>query len=89
MIDRDLDRNFTAVGKSVPRKDAALKARGEAKYTDDLTLPGMLYGKIKRSPYAHALIKNIDCSRALALPGVQAVITGQEAPIPYGIVPRT
>lgn len=88
MIDRDLDRNFTAVGKSVPRKDAALKARGEAKYTDDLALPGMLYGKIKRSPYAHALIKNIDCSRALALPGVQAVITGQEAPIPYGIVPQ-
>ena len=85
---RDPDRDFTSVGKSVPRKDAALKARGEAKYTDDLTLPGMLYGKIKRSPYAHALIKNIDCRRALALPGVREVITGKEAPIPYGIVPQ-
>jgi CO/xanthine dehydrogenase Mo-binding subunit len=58
-------------------------------YTGDMVLPRMVYGKIKRSPYAHAIIKNIDYSKALKLPGVLAVITGDEAPNKWGIVPQT
>lgn len=86
---RPEERNFAVVGRNLPRLDAAAKARGEALYTDDLVLPGMVYGKIKRSPIPHGYIKNIDYSRALKLPGVLAVITGEEAPRPYGIVPQT
>src|ERR1700756_3364331 len=56
-------------------------------YTDDLTLPGMLIGKILHSPYPHARIKRIDTSRAEQLEGVVAVVIGQDAPNPYGILP--
>jgi len=84
-----MNRRFTQVGRSVPRVDAPAKLKGEAIYTGDMVLPGMAYGKIKRSIYAHALIKNIDYSKALALPGVLAVITGDEAPNKWGIVPQT
>ncbi len=55
-----------------------MKATGEAKYTDDMVLPGMLYGKILRSPYPHARILDIDTSRAERLPGVKAVVTGRD-----------
>lgn len=75
--------DFSMVGKSVPRVDAAAKVRGKAQYTDDLTLPGMVYGRIKPATVAHALIKKIDCSRALELPGVLAVITGKDCPRPW------
>jgi 4-hydroxybenzoyl-CoA reductase subunit alpha len=67
--------------------DAAGKTTGAGKYTDDLSLPGMLVGKILHSPYPHARIKHIDVSRAKALDGVVAVITGADAPNPYGILP--
>jgi 4-hydroxybenzoyl-CoA reductase alpha subunit len=66
------------VGKSVPRKDGVEKATGRALYTVDMVLPGMLWGKILRSPYPHARILNIDTSRAENLPGVKAVITGKD-----------
>ena len=59
---------FSIVGKDVPRNDAVVKARGSAIYTDDMKLPGMLYGQILRSPVAHARIVNIDTSKAKALP---------------------
>ena len=84
-----MNKNFTQVGRSVPRKDGPLKVKGEAIYTGDMVLPRMAYGRIKRSPYAHAVIKKIDYSKALALPGVLAVITGEEAPNKWGIVPQT
>lgn len=83
------DHKFTQVGRSVPRIDGPAKVKGEALYTDDMVLPGMVYGKIKRSPHAHANIKKIDYSKALELPGVLAVITGEEAPNKWGIVPQT
>jgi 4-hydroxybenzoyl-CoA reductase subunit alpha len=67
--------------------EARQKVTGLGKYTDDLVAPGMLYGKILHSPYPHARIRSIDASRALALPGVKAVATGQDAPTPYGILP--
>jgi 4-hydroxybenzoyl-CoA reductase alpha subunit len=66
------------VGKSIPRKDGMEKATGKALYTVDMILPGMLWGKILRSPYPHAKILHIDTSRAERLPGVKAVITGKD-----------
>ena len=66
------------VGKSVkPRKDLPL-LRGEATYTDDLKVPGMLFAAFLRSPYSHAKIKSIDKSKAMELEGVVYVLTGLE-----------
>ena len=79
--------DFSVIGKSVAMIDAAGKTTGAGKYTDDFTLPGMLVGKILHSPYPHARIKCIDTSRAKALQGVVAVVTGEDAPNPYGILP--
>ncbi len=79
--------DFSVIGKSVAMIDAAGKTTGAGKYADDFTLPGMLVGKILHSPYPHARIKSIDTSRARALDGVVAVVTGEDAPNPYGILP--
>ncbi|MEA3396741.1 MAG: molybdopterin cofactor-binding domain-containing protein, partial [Chloroflexota bacterium] len=74
------------VGKSVPRVDAYDKVTGAAQYVDDMQFgPGLYYGKLVHSPYAHALIKKIDASTALALPGVKAVVTGADTPHPIGL----
>src|SRR5574340_692585 len=67
-----------ALGEAYKRKEDARFIRGQGNYVDDVQLPGMLYGDIVRSPYAHALIKNIDTSEALKVPGVLAVITGKD-----------
>ena len=73
------------IGANVPRVDAWAKATGAAQYTDDLSLPGMLHGALKRSPLPHARIRAIDTSRARALPGVKAVITAADLPrVRYG-----
>jgi 4-hydroxybenzoyl-CoA reductase subunit alpha len=78
-------REFNIVGKHVPRNDARAKATGTAIYTDDIKLPGMLHGRILRSPLPHARILRIDTSKAAALPGVRCVITGEDTPkIKYG-----
>jgi 4-hydroxybenzoyl-CoA reductase subunit alpha len=69
---------FRVIGKSPRRKDGYDKVTGRALYTEDLKLPGMLVGKILRSPYPHALIKNIDVSKAENLPGVKAVVTARD-----------
>jgi 4-hydroxybenzoyl-CoA reductase subunit alpha len=66
------------VGVSIPRVDAADKVTGRAKYTADIYLPNMVHGKLLGSPIAHGLIKNIDVSKAKALPGVLAVLTGAD-----------
>jgi CO/xanthine dehydrogenase Mo-binding subunit len=71
-------QEYFIVGKRIPRVDGEVKATGTAKFTVDVVLPGMLYGEILRSPYPHARIVNIDTSRAEALPGVKAVITGKD-----------
>src|SRR5499433_1451645 len=67
--------------------DAAGKTTGAGQYTDDLSVPGMLVGRILHSPYPHARIKRIDTSRAEALDGVVAVVIGEDAPNTYGILP--
>ena len=79
--------DFSIIGKPIAMVDAAEKTTGAGKYTDDLSLPGMLVGKILHSPYPHARIKHIDTSRAEKLDGVIAIATGQDAPNPYGILP--
>ncbi|HID31381.1 MAG TPA: 4-hydroxybenzoyl-CoA reductase, partial [Desulfobacterales bacterium] len=66
------------VGQRVPRKDGPVKVTGRAKYTVDIQLPGMLVGRILRSPYPHARILNIDVSRAKRLNGVKAIITAKD-----------
>ncbi len=84
-----MQKDLSVVGARLPMLDAAQKAKGAALFTDDLVLPGMLFGKILRSPVAHARILNIDTSRAEKLNGVKAVVTGKEIPDrQYGIVPR-
>ncbi|HEU4795712.1 MAG TPA: molybdopterin cofactor-binding domain-containing protein, partial [Pyrinomonadaceae bacterium] len=75
------------IGKPFRKVDARAKCVGQTKFADDIVLPRMLFCKILRSHVPHALIKSIDVSKALALPGVFAVITGKELPIPYGILP--
>ncbi|HJQ70807.1 MAG TPA: aerobic carbon-monoxide dehydrogenase large subunit [Blastocatellia bacterium] len=66
------------MGHSVKRKEDPRFLRGKGNYVDDVSLPDMLYLDIVRSPFAHATIKNIDTSKALATPGVLAVITGKD-----------
>ena len=67
------------IGKRIPRIDGAVKVTGEAKYTVDIQLPGMLCAKILRSPHPHAKIVSIDTSKAEKMQGVKAVITGKDA----------
>ncbi|MBE0478116.1 molybdopterin-dependent oxidoreductase [Candidatus Aerophobetes bacterium] len=79
---------FSVFGKSLPRIDAWSKATGEVKYLDDIKIQGMLYGKILRSPHAHAKIVSIDTFGAKKLPGVRAVITAEDTPgIKFSFVP--
>ncbi|HEV8168851.1 MAG TPA: hypothetical protein VGP59_05870, partial [Pyrinomonadaceae bacterium] len=82
-----MDKNFNVVGKPFRKVDARAKCAGQTKFADDIVLPRMLYCKLLRSHLPHALIKRIDVSKALALPGVFAIVTGKDFPIPYGILP--
>ena len=70
-----LERDLAVVGRSIDRRDALEKVTGQAEYSSDMALPGMLHAKILRSPHAHARIQRIDTTRAAALPGVHAVIS--------------
>ena len=66
---------FSVIGKRIPNVDGVEKVTGSAKYTVDMVLPNMLYGKILRSPHPHARIISIDTRRAERLPGVKIVLT--------------
>ncbi len=68
------------IGKRVPKVDALERVTGKATFGADIHLPGMLHGKVLRSPHAHARIKRIDVSKALALEGVKAVVTAADLP---------
>jgi|MudIll2142460700_1097286.scaffolds.fasta_scaffold03880_4 4-hydroxybenzoyl-CoA reductase alpha subunit len=69
---------YSFIGKRVPKIDSIYMATGEAKYLDDIKLPGMLYAKVLRSPHPHAKILNIDTNKAMKYPGVKAVITAED-----------
>jgi 4-hydroxybenzoyl-CoA reductase subunit alpha len=75
------------VGRPYAKVDAADKVTGRTRFADDIVLPRMLHCKLLRSPRAHARIASIDVSRAARLPGVMAIATGKDLPIPFGILP--
>jgi 4-hydroxybenzoyl-CoA reductase subunit alpha len=76
-----------SIGERTPLVDGIEKVTGRARYTADLPLGPTLVGRIGRSPVAHGIIRRIDTRRALALPGVRAVITGEDFAAPYGVIP--
>jgi len=88
-ITRDAARSYKYIGAPLPKVDAYAKVTGRALYADDIMLPRMLYGRLLRSPHPHARIIGIDTHRALELPGVLAVITGEDLPQRFGILPSS
>src|SRR2546430_14112939 len=72
--------SFSAIGQPVSQEEGPEKVSGQALYAADLLLPGMLWGKVLRSPYPHAHILSIDTAKARTVPGVHAVLTGQDIP---------
>src|SRR5690349_5872874 len=75
-------KEYRVIGTRPIRPDGTDKVTGRATYGADVHLTNMLYGRVKRSPHAHARIKKIDTSKALALPGVKAVVTAADFPLP-------
>jgi len=75
------------IGDYVPMIDGPEKVSGRAKYTADLMAPGMLAGRIFRSPYSHAEILDVDISEAMKLPGVKAIVTGADCDKTFGVLP--
>ena len=71
-------KEYSVIGTRVPRIDGKEKVMGQAKYAADYSLPGMLWCKVARAPFAHARILNIDTSRAERLPGVKGVVTAAD-----------
>ena len=71
---------FRVIGTNPIRHDARDKVTGQARYGADITMPGLLHGKILRSPHSHAIIRSIDTAKALAVPGVKAVATSADLP---------
>ncbi|MBI4645269.1 MAG: molybdopterin-dependent oxidoreductase [Bacteroidia bacterium] len=80
--------NLSVVGKRLPKLDSPDKSTGRALFTDDISLPNMLFGKLLLSPVAHANILSIDTSEALKLPGVKVILTGADVPdVAWGTSP--
>jgi CO/xanthine dehydrogenase Mo-binding subunit len=77
---RDSEKAFKWVGTRPIRPDGVPKVTGTAQYGSDMVMPGMLTGRILRSPHAHAHIRSIDTTKAAALPGVKAIVTGKDFP---------
>jgi 4-hydroxybenzoyl-CoA reductase subunit alpha len=86
-LDRPAAPPTHSIGVRTPLVDGIEKVTGRARYTADLPAGHALVGLIGRSPVAHGVIRSIDASRALALPGVRAVITGEDFSAPYGVIP--
>jgi CO/xanthine dehydrogenase Mo-binding subunit len=77
-----MSQTYQVIGTRPIRHDGIDKVTGRALYGADIQLSGLLHGYVLRSPHAHAKIRNIDTSKALALPGVEAVATGKDFPDP-------
>jgi 4-hydroxybenzoyl-CoA reductase subunit alpha len=80
---------YRLLGGRIPYVEGPLKVTGRAEYTDDIQRPGMLVGRLLRSPWPHARLRSLDVSAARALPGVHAVLTGERYPTPFGVLPIT
>src|SRR5690625_3368450 len=76
--------NYSYVGKDIKRVDIDDKAFGSVKYTNDISIPGVLHAKLHTSAHAHANITLVDTSQAWKVPGVHAVLTGEDFPYPVG-----
>src|SRR5436190_965517 len=76
----EVETTYQVIGTRQERYDATDKVTGRAQYGADIRLPNMLYGKVLRSPHAHAIIRSIDTSAAESLPGVKAVVTAADLP---------
>src|SRR6187431_3055848 len=76
------EKQYKVIGTRPIRPDGTDKVTGRAQYGADVKMTGMLYGRVVRSPHAHARIKKIDASKALKLEGVKAVITAADFPSP-------
>jgi 4-hydroxybenzoyl-CoA reductase subunit alpha len=85
--DKNAAEDLRVIGVPRRRVDARAKVTGQTRFADDITLPRMSYCKLLRSPHPHARIVRIDISRAAAHPGVYLVLTGEDLPIEYGIIP--
>ncbi len=81
------ERRLRIVGTPVRKVDGLAKCAGLVRFADDIVLPRMLFCKIHRAPLPHARVLEVDTSRAAAMPGVLAVLTGKDLPIPFGILP--
>ena len=77
------------IGKPTALVDSSWKVTGQAHYGDDVRLPGELIGRIVRSPHHYARVLSIDCSKAIELPGVVAIATGEDAKNRFGVLPVT
>ncbi len=82
------DSKYRYIGEAIPRRDAVGIVTGGIRYLNDLKMPDLLYGKVLRSPYPHALIKKVDKGKAQALQGVKAVLSWEDAPDWRGGTPR-
>src|SRR5881396_3412116 len=80
---------FSVIGRRLPKVNSWAHLTGEARYADDFFLPRMLYGRVLRSMRPHARIRRVDVTRALAHPGIVAVVTGADMPEKMGIMPST
>ncbi|MGD1036747.1 MAG: xanthine dehydrogenase family protein molybdopterin-binding subunit [Roseiarcus sp.] len=85
MLETSNSNAFRHVGHSPLRQDGQGKLTGEAVYVSDMSLPGMLHAQLKRSPHARAKIRNVDVSRAERLPGVRAILTGEDLDYRLGL----
>ena len=85
MDEKKYESKYKRVGQRYDRKDASEKVTGQAVYAYDMELPGMLHARCLLSPYARARIVSIDTSKAKALPGVRAVLTGEDSDIKVGL----
>jgi 4-hydroxybenzoyl-CoA reductase alpha subunit len=82
-----MGRRLKVVGTPVRKVDGLSKCAGVTRFADDLALPRMLFAKLHRAPVPHARIRRVDVSRAARMPGVLAVLTGKDLPVPFGILP--
>ena len=82
-----MKQRLDIIGKPRRRVDGRAKATGQVRYADDLSMPRMLFTKLLRSPHPHAVVESIDAASARKHPGVHLVLTGQDFPIPFGIMP--
>jgi 4-hydroxybenzoyl-CoA reductase subunit alpha len=86
-VEAEPQRDFNIIGKPFRRVDGRAKVTGATKYADDLSFPRMAFVRLVRSTHPHALIRSIDFSEAEKVPGFLGSMTGQETPIPFGILP--